>query len=151
VCNAPADGGGVRRKFGWHHPNLNGLMWSGLVPCLIVVPFVRKTVVLQTPLCRRHRDRHLALTRTAIGFIVAGGALLIPLFALRLGVPAIFACLTLFFLGFTFAAIAVATAPAADGIEGRRVWIKRVAPAHLEGLPSAAKMARRKKTARKAE
>ena len=71
----------LRRTMGWHHPALGLLILAGCLVYVIVAMVVRKTAVVEVPLCARHKSRRtiLGLSGTAallIGLAIVVGTLL---------------------------------------------------------------------------
>ena len=70
-CGVPTSEPLLKRKFSWHSPWYALLILIGLLPYAIVAMIVAKRMVVEVPLCTKHRERYKALKLAAIILLLA--------------------------------------------------------------------------------
>jgi hypothetical protein len=132
-CGAPSVTR-LRRTMGWHHPALGLLILAGCLVYVIVAMVVRKTAVVEVPLCARHKSQRtiLGLSGTAalllglaivVGTLLANGHGAFVLFGVVLGIA-----------GLTAAGIGSRLVTPRK-IDDHFVWIGGMHQGILAGLP----------------
>lgn len=136
-CNAPAEGYRLRRNLSWHHPLIYLILLANLLIYIIVALVVRKTAKLEVPLCPEHRASRRNVLLMAWGLVLAS----VPVgIALGQALPdaqlwvAFVVGFGLFLAGAFYGAIA-APPVVATRIDDYFVWLKRVCPEWMAGLP----------------
>jgi hypothetical protein len=132
-CNSPANGLRLKRTLYWHNPIFYVLIFVGVLIYFIVAMLVRKTAIIDVPLCENHLARRrnslivgwVLMLLGIIGFVlaIAGNE---PIFA------AIGALAMLF--GFVLA-ISAARTVLPKKIDDRFVWLKGINKDYLDQLP----------------
>jgi hypothetical protein len=147
-CNAPAEGWRLRRNLSWHPQGYYLIILFNLIIYVIVALIVRKTAKVQVPLCPEHRRRRRRFIALAwLGCLLGPAVIVVGAIAgdsLRgsvssdvadsVTVGVILAGLGLFIAGLVLAVIVSNTVSIAK-IDKRYVWMKKVSPALLAGLP----------------
>ena len=134
ICHREAHGNSIRKRLFWHPPILLPLVLLSFPFYLLLAIFMRKTLVVDLPIC----SRHLLLRRatTCVGLILLPGALLLGSLALSLSEP----IWILAGIGSSISGIALlgwARNPVwATEIKGQTALIRGVHPNHRVDLPS---------------
>jgi hypothetical protein len=70
-CGRPTNEPLLRRKFSWHPEWYVVLIFAGVLPYIIMAMVASKRIVVQVPLCSKHREQYKALKLAAI-FLLLG-------------------------------------------------------------------------------
>lgn len=134
-CNGPVDVR-LRRKLSWHRPWIFLTILISVLVYLIIALIVRKKAELEVPLCAEHERQRknrvgmawiVVLASVAMGIVGLASPDYVVLLALA---PFVF--LVGLILG------AAASQPVVPKkIDDRHVWLRKVSPAYLAGLPPA--------------
>jgi hypothetical protein len=138
-CNQPAGGWTLKRKLSWHPWYWFLLIFfCNVIIYVIVALVVRQTAVVLVPLCEDHRRRRRRaitvgwiLGLAGVGAMVIGGSSQDEAFA---GIFMLVG-LVLFIVGAIYGIVGAQTA-VPQKIDKRFVWLKKVHPDFLAGLPS---------------
>jgi hypothetical protein len=65
-CGSPTNEPPLKRQFSWHSPWYFLLILFGLLPYAIVALMASKRMVVQVPLCSKHREQYKALKLAAM-------------------------------------------------------------------------------------
>ncbi len=140
-CDAPAEGWRLKRKLSWHPPAYYLLILLHVVIYVIVALIIRNKATLYIPLCPEHRRKRRrsiaiawALCLTGIGAFVTGisgqGRMQDTI------TPFLLAGGALTFLAGLICAIPASQTVTPKKIDKQYVWLKKVSPELLAGLPS---------------
>jgi hypothetical protein len=134
-CNAPADGGTLRRKLSWHHPLIYALIVISPIIYIIVALIVRQTATVALPICAQHR--HKRNRAIAVAWLICLGGLVLFFLGLAdrdyAGQFAL-AALVLLVTGLIYGLVASQVAVPSK-IDASSVWLKKVSPDYLAELP----------------
>jgi MFS family permease len=136
-CNEPADGWTLKRKLMWHPQYWYLLIFFNLIIYAIVAMIVRHTAVVMVPLCADHRRRRRRAI--AVGWLLSIAGIVAFILGVAIGeqysgLIALGASI-LFLVGLIYGLVGAQTA-VPHKIDKRFVWLKKVHPAFLAGLPS---------------
>lgn len=134
-CNAPADGGRLRRKFAWHPPAFYLLIVVGLLIYAIVAMIVQKRATLELGICAEHRRKRQYMQFAAWGFFIAA-LVAIPV-AVSNESGAIGLLAFLFVVAALVAGLIVTNWMTAAKIDDAYVWIKGAGKEFVSGFPPA--------------
>jgi hypothetical protein len=141
-CNEAADGWRIKRKLSWHPPAYYFLILLHILIYVIVALIVRNTATVFVPLCPQHRRRRRRFIALAWVLCLGGIASLVggitgASSSLPNAVPPFLYLggLVTFIAGLVFAILASQVA-VPKKIDKQFVWLKRVSPELLAGLPS---------------
>ena len=132
-CNAPANGGKLRRNLYWHHPALYLLIFLNLLIYLIVALIVRKRAKISVGTCEKHRSSRARAIAAAWIMVVVGIGMTVAGFSAPIGWLA-FVGILVILAGAIYGAVR-SRIVTARRIDKEHVWLNGVCGPYLEDLP----------------
>jgi MFS family permease len=134
-CEQPAEGYRKKVNLSWHHPLVYLGILAGALPYAVLAIAMSKRATLHLPVCpgcRRRRGWALALVWASLAVLIGG---IVGSAVLDRGEPLLAGFLLFLVMVIIGAVMAPIVAPARID-DYSRVWLKRVAPGYLQGLPT---------------